>query len=114
MSASAFANVVPFAGGPSLQMSIDGRRQLPGESQPIVSYVTIRGRYFDTLGLRLLRGRTFTDRDGLPGSESAIVSHRGSTSEAALQNSGTPRSGHSSDKNGWGEGSRDWIGTRMA
>ena len=49
---------------------------MPGESQPIVSYVTIRGRYFDTLGLRLLRGRTFTDRDALPGSESAIVNQR--------------------------------------
>jgi putative ABC transport system permease protein len=76
VSSSAFANVVPFAGGPSRQMSVDGRRPLPGESQPIVSYVRIRGRYFDTLGLRLLRGRTFTDRDALPGSESAIVNQR--------------------------------------
>jgi putative ABC transport system permease protein len=76
VSSSAFANVVPFAGGPSRQMSVDGRRPLPRESQPIVSYVMIRGRYFDTLGLRLLRGRTFTDRDALPGSESAIVNQR--------------------------------------
>ena len=30
---------------------------MPGETQPIVSFVTIRGRYFETLGLRLLRGR---------------------------------------------------------
>jgi hypothetical protein len=57
-------------------MSVDGRRPLPGDSQLIVSYVTIRGRYFDTLGLRLLRGRTFTDRDALQGSESAIVNQR--------------------------------------
>jgi predicted permease len=76
VSSSAFASVVPFAGGPSRQMSVDGRRPLPGESQPIVSYVTIRGRYFDTLGLRLLRGRPFTDRDAVPGSESAIVNQR--------------------------------------
>ena len=76
VSSSAFANVVPFAGGPSQQMAVDGRRPLRGESQPIVSYVRIRGRYFDTLGLRLLRGRTFTDRDALPGSESAIVNQR--------------------------------------
>jgi putative ABC transport system permease protein len=76
VSSSAFASVVPFAGGPSRQMSIDGRRPLPGESQPIVSYVTIRGRYFETLGLRLLRGRTFTDRDPVPGSGSAIVNQR--------------------------------------
>jgi putative ABC transport system permease protein len=76
VSSSAFASVVPFAGGPSRQLSVDGRRPLPGESPPIVSYVTIRGRYFDTLGLRLLRGRGFTDRDALPGSESAIVNQR--------------------------------------
>jgi predicted permease len=76
VSSSALANVVPFAGGPSRQMSVDGRRPLPGESQPIVSYVRIRGRYFDTLGLQLLRGRTFTDRDALPGLESAIVNQR--------------------------------------
>jgi predicted permease len=76
ISSSAFASVVPFSGGPSRQMSPDGPRRLPGESQPIVSYVTIRGRYFDTLGLRLLRGRTLTDRDRLPGSEGAVVSHR--------------------------------------
>jgi putative ABC transport system permease protein len=76
VSSSAFASVVPFAGGPSRQMSVDGRRPFPRESQAIVSYVRIRGRYFDTLGLRLLRGRTFTDRDALPGSESAIVNQR--------------------------------------
>ncbi len=76
VSFSAFASVVPFSGGPSRQMSVDGRRPLPGEPQPIVSYVGIRGRYFDTLGLRVLRGRTFTDRDALPGSESAIVNQR--------------------------------------
>jgi putative ABC transport system permease protein len=76
VSSSAFANVVPFAGGPSRQLSVDGRRPSRSESQPIVSYVTIRGRYFETLGLRLLRGRTFTDRDALPGSEGAIVNQR--------------------------------------
>jgi predicted permease len=76
VSSSAFANVVPFAGGPSRQILAEGGRPSPGEAQPIVSYVTIRGRYFDTLGLRLVRGRTFADRDALPGSESAIVNQR--------------------------------------
>ena len=76
VSSAAFANVVPFGGGPSRQMSIDEREPLPGESQPIVSYVTTRGRYFEALGLRLLRGRTFIERDAMPGSESAIVNQR--------------------------------------
>ena len=57
-------------------MSIDGRQPSPGESQPMVSYVVIRGRYFEALGLRLLRGRAFVDRDAVPGSEGAIVNQR--------------------------------------
>jgi putative ABC transport system permease protein len=57
-------------------MTIDRRPPLPGTVQPLVSFVTIRARYFDALGLRLLRGRTFTDRDAMPGSEAAIVNQR--------------------------------------
>jgi putative ABC transport system permease protein len=76
VSSTGFASVIPFSGGPSRQLSVDGRRPPPGESQPIVSYVRIRGRYFETLGLRLLRGRTFIAGDALPGSEGAIVSER--------------------------------------
>jgi putative ABC transport system permease protein len=74
-SSAAFASVVPFSGGPSRQLSVDGRN-VPGESQPMVSLVRIRGRYFEALGLRLLRGRAFTDRDAMPGSEHAIVNQR--------------------------------------
>ena len=76
IASAAFATVVPFAGGPSRQLSLDGRRREPGESQPIVSYVRVRGPYFDALGLRLLRGRTFIERDAMPGSEGAIVNQR--------------------------------------
>jgi putative ABC transport system permease protein len=76
VSSVAFADVVPFAGGPSRQLSIDGRPSVAGEPQPTVSYVTIRGRYFETLGLRLLRGRTFIDTDGAAGHESVIVNQR--------------------------------------
>jgi putative ABC transport system permease protein len=76
VSSAAFANVVPFAGGPSRQLSIDGRPPLTGGPQPTVSYVTIRGRYFETLGLRLLGGRTFVEIDGAPGHESVIVNQR--------------------------------------
>jgi predicted permease len=76
ISSTAFASVVPFSGGPFRQLSVDGQRGVPGESRPIVSYVRIRGRYFETLGLPLLRGRTFIDRDAEPGSEGAIVNQR--------------------------------------
>jgi hypothetical protein len=55
---------------------MDGRPSVAGEPQPTVSYVTIRGRYFETLDLRLLRGRTFIDTDGAAGHESVIVNQR--------------------------------------
>jgi len=76
VSATAFANVVPFAGGPSRRLSVAGRPQVSAQAQPLVSYVAIRGSYFDVLRLRLLRGRPFNERDAMPGSEGAIVNQR--------------------------------------
>ena len=38
--------------------------------------VIISPGYFDTLGMRLVRGRSFNDTDGTPGHESAIVNQR--------------------------------------
>jgi putative ABC transport system permease protein len=69
------ASNVPFAGGYPRSLAIDGRIT-PGEPAPTVSYITIGRRYFETLGLRLLRGRSFTELDGRPGHEHAIVNQR--------------------------------------
>jgi predicted permease len=79
VSSVAFANVVPFGGGPSRRVSIPGRESTPGSLQTPASYVTIRGAYFDTLGIRVLRGRTFTVLDGTAGHETAIVNDRFAT-----------------------------------
>jgi putative ABC transport system permease protein len=38
--------------------------------------VSVSAGYFDTLGMRLVRGRTFNETDGTPGHESAIVNQR--------------------------------------
>jgi predicted permease len=38
--------------------------------------VSVSAGYFDTIGVRLARGRTFTDADGTPGHEAAIVNQR--------------------------------------
>jgi hypothetical protein len=47
-----------------------------GDRPPLVLTVAIGGRYFETLGLRLRRGRTFSDSDGAPAREAAIVNER--------------------------------------
>lgn len=63
---------------------INGRRQLtieadlvdPPRQPPIVNYLYVGPRYFETLRLRLRRGRIFTEADGLPGQEAVIVNQR--------------------------------------
>ncbi|MBZ5557807.1 MAG: ABC transporter permease [Acidobacteriia bacterium] len=78
LTAVTVASDIPFAslGGSLRQVTIDGRPGTPGESQPDVSYVYVGGRYFDTLGLRLLQGRALVNTDGLAGQEGAVVNQR--------------------------------------
>jgi putative ABC transport system permease protein len=73
---AALTTNVPAFGGLSRQLSIDGRPSQAGEKLPDVTMVSISAGYFDTLGMRLQRGRSFTDADGTPGHEAAIVNQR--------------------------------------
>ncbi|MGA7187521.1 MAG: ABC transporter permease [Candidatus Acidiferrales bacterium] len=75
VSASA-ANSTPmgyYNNGDSLL--IDGYQAPPGEPAPSSLYATISGDYFRTMGISLLRGRTFTDADGENAQYVAIVSN---------------------------------------
>ena len=67
---------VPTFGGFLRQLSVDGRPAPAGEKLPDVTMVSISPGYFDTLGVKLQRGRGFTDADGTPGHEAAIVNQR--------------------------------------
>jgi len=67
---------VPTFGGFLRQLSVDGRPAAAGEKLPDVTMVSISPAYFDTLGVKLQRGRSFTDADGTPGHEAAIVNQR--------------------------------------
>jgi putative ABC transport system permease protein len=67
---------VPTFGGFLRQLSVDGRPAPAGEKLPDVTMVSISPGYFDTLGVKLQRGRSFTDADGTPGHEAAIVNQR--------------------------------------
>src|SRR5260221_6538966 len=48
-------------------LSMDGKEIQKGEQPPSVTQVTIGPRYFDTLGIKLLRGRAFDELDGTAG-----------------------------------------------
>jgi hypothetical protein len=66
----------PMGGGNPRLLTVEGRAAAAGEQPQTVTQVMIGRRYFETLGLRLLRGRLFEDTDGTAGHETAIVNQR--------------------------------------
>jgi len=58
------------------QLALDGRVPVPGEPPSLVTRVYVGDGYFETLGLRMLRGRGFQQSDNLAGLEGAIVNQR--------------------------------------
>ena len=67
---------MPLGGGLPRLLSMDGREIQPGEQPPTVTQVAIGPRYFETLGIQVLRGRAFDELDGTPGHDNAIVNQR--------------------------------------
>jgi putative ABC transport system permease protein len=76
IEAASTASAPPFGGGAVRRLEIDGRQALPGERLPEVTMLSVGSRYFDTIGVRVLRGRAFTNEDGGPGRQMAIVNQR--------------------------------------
>jgi predicted permease len=68
----AMASGAPFFTVPVWPAALEGQAD-GGPASPSASVVFIGSRYFDVLGLRPLQGRAFTDVDGTPGHESAVV-----------------------------------------
>jgi putative ABC transport system permease protein len=66
----------PMTGAGTRQLTIEGGQLGDGEQAPIVSHMLIGPRFFETLGLRLFRGRDFNELDGTAGHDSAIVNQR--------------------------------------
>ncbi len=69
-------NYLPFTGASLRRFEIDGRADMTGEQRPLVGMVAVGSKYFDALGVRMLRGRAFTATDGEPGREAMIVNQR--------------------------------------
>src|SRR5207248_2507177 len=69
VEAGSTSSNVPLFGGYPRQVVIDGRGLTPGETPRTATMVSIGPRYFDTLGIRLARGRAFNAQDGSPGHE---------------------------------------------
>ena len=76
IQASAVTSNLPMLGGFLRQLTVEGRPDRPGERPPEVTVVGVSPGYFDTLGMKMIRGRTLNDSDGTPGHESVLVSQR--------------------------------------
>jgi predicted permease len=70
---------MPLGGGNGRLLAIEGRPLVAGEQAPLVTQVMIGPRYFETLGLRIVRGRGFEELDGTAGHETAIINQRFAT-----------------------------------
>ena len=69
-------STIPLLGGATRQLAIDGHPPAPGDKQQTVTMLSVGPRYFDALGVRLVRGRPLDDNDGTPGREAAVVNER--------------------------------------
>jgi putative ABC transport system permease protein len=76
IQASAVTSNLPMLGGFLRQLTVEGRPDRPGERPPEVTVVSVSTGYFDTLGMKMIRGRTFNDSDGAAGHESVLVNQR--------------------------------------
>ena len=76
IQAATITTDAPMGGGIPRLLSIDGHEGRADELPPTVTQVTIGPRYFETLGMKVLRGRVFDELDGTAGHDSAIVNQR--------------------------------------
>ena len=76
IEAASTATAPPFGGGAVRRLEVDGRPVLPGERPPEITMLSVGSRYFDTIGVPILQGRAFTNEDGGPGRQIAIVNQR--------------------------------------
>jgi putative ABC transport system permease protein len=76
VKSATIATSVPLGGGLSRQLDIEAQPRTAGEAAPNVTMVLVGPRYFETIGLSLLRGRPLNGTDGAPGHEAVVVNQR--------------------------------------
>ena len=75
-SAVSVATSRPAQGGLVRRFEVTGRPKASETELPDVTMLGVDARYFDTIGIRPLRGRAFSDADGMPGQETAVINTR--------------------------------------
>ncbi|HEV2688435.1 MAG TPA: ABC transporter permease [Bryobacteraceae bacterium] len=62
---AAISSDVPLLGNPIFIMRFEGRPPVQPSQAPLANYFAVTPSYFDAMGMRLLRGRTISERDVL-------------------------------------------------
>jgi len=73
VQSAAFTTSVPPRDDEQWRFEVDGRRYAEDEIRPYTGTVTITPGYFNVLGVSIARGRSFTERDGVPGAETIVI-----------------------------------------
>jgi putative ABC transport system permease protein len=66
----------PLFGGIPRLLEIDGKPAPAGDKPQTVTMLSVGPRYFDALGVSLIRGRALDPNDGTPGREMAVINQR--------------------------------------
>jgi predicted permease len=70
------ATNLPGAGGGTRRVEFAGRTEVAESERPVVTMLSVGDRYFDAIGVPVVRGRAFAESDGQPGRETVIVNER--------------------------------------
>ena len=70
------ASNAPMQGGFLRRLTFDGKPLEQGQQAPNVTMLTVDPRYFETIGVPIVRGRSLIDEDGMLGRESAVINQR--------------------------------------
>jgi putative ABC transport system permease protein len=67
------AETAPFVRGDRRRISVDGDTPTDSARLPVAEVLTVGARYFETVGLRVLRGRPLANDDAAAGREGVVV-----------------------------------------
>ncbi len=76
VASAGMIQTLPMRGDNMLSFTIQGRPQPKPNEEPSANYRVISPKYFETMGIPLLRGRALTDRDGAQAAKVALVDQK--------------------------------------
>jgi len=73
VQSAAVSSDIPLLGNPVYIMRFEGRPPVEPSTAPLANYFAVTPGYFETMGMRILRGRGITDRDTADSPQVVVV-----------------------------------------